>query len=490
MTSDVSTEFLVGLVRELCKLGAETEWVEFKVDNAEPQEIGEYLSALANSAALVGKSVAYLVWGVDDRSHAIVGTRFAPEAIKVGNEELESWLLRLLTPKINFRFFRVSVDGKNIVILQIDRAFRHPVVFQGHEYIRIGSYKKKLKDFPEKERELWRIFDKAPFEEGLAKEHVSGDDVLKLVDHWTYFMLMDRPVPTGRDGLLLALQADEIIRADEAGRWGITNLGAILFANDLEDFHFLRRKAVRIIQYRDNSRIATIKEFVVRNGYASGFQGLVNNINGRLPTNEVIRESLRRSVPMYPELAVRELVANALVHQDFSVTGAGPMIEIFADRMEVSNPGAPLVATERFLDNPPRSRNEALASMMRRMGVCEERGSGVDKVVSETEAYQLPAPVFEALEAATRAILFSHRPLARMDKGDRVRACYLHACLKHVNREYLTNSSIRARFGIAAQNSATASRIIKDAVEAGVIVAYDAAANPKVMKYVPAWARP
>ena len=98
---------------------------------------------------------------------------------------------------------------------------------------------------------------------------------------------------------------------------------------------------------------------------------------------------------MFPELAVRELVANALIHQDFFVTGAGPMVEIFDDRIEITNPGEPLVDTQRFVDTPPRSRNEALASLMRRFRICEERGSGIDKVVLQVELFQLPAPLFE-----------------------------------------------------------------------------------------------
>lgn len=127
-----------------------------------------------------------------------------------------------------------------------------------------------------------------------------------------------------------------------------------------------------------------------------------------VPSNEVIEKALRKTVPMYPELAVRELVVNALIHQDFFVTGASPMVEIFADRIEITNPGQPLVATDRFLDTPPRSRNEGLASLMRRMGVCEERGSGVDKVVFQTEVFQLPAPLFEVTGESTRAVLFAH----------------------------------------------------------------------------------
>ena len=195
-------------------------------------------------------------------------------------------------------------------------------------------------------------------------------------------------------------------------------------------------------------------------------------------------------MPLYPELAVRELVANALIHQDFFVTGTSPMIEIFEDRIEISNPGAPLVQTERFVDSPPQSRNEKLASLMRRIGVCEERGSGWDKVVFETEFHQLPAPLAEATEAHTRVVMFAPRPLTKMDRADRVRAVYLHACLRYVNRQHTTNSSVRERFGIQPKNSAIASRLIKEAIEDGALVPYDKGAAPKLMRYVPVWAEP
>lgn len=490
MATDRPPEYLAGLVRELCKLPHETEWVEFKVNDADPQEIGEYLSALANSAALVGKASAYLVWGVKDDDHTVVGTRFKPNMTKVGNEEMENWLLRLLEPKIDFRFFDLVIDGRTVVLLEIGRAFRHPVRFQGAEFIRVGSYKRRLKDFPEKERELWRIFDQAPFEDGVAGERTPADEVLSLLDYPSCFELLKRPLPEDREGILTALASDGLIRPCQAGGWDITNLGAILFAKRLEDFRSLSRKAMRVIQYRGTSRVETLREQIGSKGYASGFEGLIGYINSLLPSNEVIEKALRRTVPRFPELAVRELVANALIHQDFFLTGVGPMVEIFDDRIEITNPGAPLVDTQRFVDTPPKSRNEVLASLMRRVGICEERGSGWDKVVFQTEDYQLPAPLAEAPGDNTRVVLFAPRPLSKMDRADRVRAVYLHACLRYVNREYLTNSSVRQRFGIDQRNIARASRLIREAVDDGLIVPYDPDAAPKLMKYLPIWALP
>jgi ATP-dependent DNA helicase RecG len=488
MTTNRNPESLVSLIQELRKLPKETEWLEFKVNNDEPQEIGEYISALANSAALCGKAFAYLAWGIDDDTHAVVGTKFSPSSSKIGNEEMENWLLRLLAPKIHFRFFEFTVEGQPVVLLEIERAFRHPVQFQGQEYIRIGSYKKKLKEFPEKERALWRIFDQTPFEGGIALERIASDDVLRLLDYPAYFDLLEQPLPANREGILEALGNDNLIQACDAGGWNITNLGAILFAKKLGEFPQLKRKAMRVIQYRGKGRIETLKEQENVKGYANGFEMLISYINGLLPSNEIIEQALRKTVPMFPELAVRELVTNALIHQDFFLTGTGPMVEIFDDRIEITNPGEPLVDTNRFVDTPPKSRNEALASLMRRFRICEERGSGIDKVVSQVELFQLPAPLFEVTEGFTRTVLFAHKPLSAMDKADRVRACYLHACLKRVMRDYLTNASLRDRFGIEERNKATASRYIREAVESGMIKAYDDEAARKLMKYVPFWA--
>lgn len=488
--TDRPADYLASLLHELCALPRETEWVEFKVNQAEPQEIGEHISALANSAALTGKAFAYLVWGVRNDDHEIVGTTFDPQATRVGNEELENWLLRLLEPKLGFRFFTMAIDDHRIVLLEIARAARHPVRFSGQEFIRVGTYKKKLKDFPEKERALWRIFDQVPFEDGVARERATDDDVLGLLDYPGYFDLAQRPLPANKNGILDALAEDRLIRRCDAGGWDITHLGAILFAKRLAAFHALRRKAVRVVQYRGNGRTETLKEQEGARGYACGFEGLVGYINGLLPANEVIEQALRRSVPMFPELAVRELVANALIHQDFFVTGAGPIVEIFDDRIEITNPGEPLVDTQRFVDTPPRSRNEALASLMRRFRICEERGSGIDKVVFQVELFQLPAPLFESPESFTRAVLFAHKPLSAMDKADRVRACYLHACLRYVTRQPMTNASLRQRLGIADQNIATASRLLAEAVEAGVIVIADPEAGTRIRSYIPFWAAP
>jgi ATP-dependent DNA helicase RecG len=239
----------------------------------------------------------------------------------------------------------------------------------------------------------------------------------------------------------------------------------MLFAKKLEAFDRLARKAARVIVYEGNGKLNTKLDRPGTKGYAVGFQGLVEFINGLVPSNEIIEQALRREVKMFPEIAVRELVANALIHQDFNETGTSVMIEIYDDRMEISNPGKPFISPDRFIDEY-QSRNERLADLMRRLGICEEKGSGVDKVIAAAEAYQLSAPDFRVSENRTSVVLFAHQDIEDMDRSNRIRACYQHCCLRYVMNAQMTNQSLRERFKLPESKAATVSQIIAATVEA------------------------
>ena len=372
--------------------------------------------------------------------------------------------------------------------MEIPATLHTPIKFRGTEFIRIGSLKKKLKDYPEKERELWQIFNSSRFEQDIAKSGLDSDEVIGLLDYPNYFEMTGQPLPSDKSGILEKLKSDSLIKESLDGL-SITNLGAILFARNLGQFERLSRKGLRVIQYDGKNRIKTKREGPGSKGYAIGFEGAISYINALLPENEEIGQALRQQVRMYPDLAIRELVANALIHQDFTITGAGPMVEIFDDRIEITNPGQPLIDTLRMLDEPPRSRNESLAALMRRMNICEERGSGIDKVIFQVELYQLPPPDFTVTSQAMTATLYGHQKLQSMEKTDRIRACYQHACLKYVSRAPMMNATLRERLNIASKNSAKASRIIGETVEAGLIKPSDPDnQSRRHKKYVPYWA--
>lgn len=480
---------LLHLVPELTTLPAETEWVEFKVDNTDPEMIGRSVSALSNSARIAGEDFGYLIWGIEDGTHTTVGTTFDPARAKKGNEPLETWLVRLLQPQVHLQFDRFTVNRKEVVVLTIEPAISEPVKFRGVEYVRVGPSTRELAMYTDRMRRLWRAFDQRSWTKAAARERLTDDQVLGLLDYPSYFHMLDLPLPENRHGILDALRADGLI-AKEPGSWAITNLGGVLLARKLADFPSLARKAFRVIRYRGSNRLETLKEQIGARGYASGFEGLIDYVNGLLPTSEEVGSALRTTNAVYPPLVVRELVANALIHQDFGITGAGPMVEIFDDRVEISNPGQPLIDKQRLVDAPPRSRNEELASLLRRMGVCEERGSGWDKVASQVEVHHLPAPEVTTTDETMRVTLLNQRSLGDMTADERAAAVYLHACLNQVSRLNTTNSSVRERFGIEERNKATASRLLKDAVNRGRIVAYDPDASPRMMRYVPFWAAP
>ena len=283
-----------------------------------------------------------------------------------------------------------------------------------------------------------------------------------------------------------------MITACDAGDWNITNLGATLLARNLSDFSGVRRlgrKALRVVQYDGMGRTATKREREFAEGYAISFQSMIEFIMALLPANEVIENALRRSIPRFPEIAIRELVANALIHQDLTVPGSGPIVEIFDDRVEITSPGGPLVPPERFVDQQSRSRNEGLAWLMRRFRICEELGSGIDKVVDAVEFSQLPPPLFSGDSDSTVAVLFAPKPFSRMDKSERIRACYQHACLRWVMKQPTNNASVRARFGFEDDQVAVVSRLLGEAVAEGVISIRDPFVGSKNRTYLPFWAK-
>jgi predicted HTH transcriptional regulator len=478
----------VALIDELRAQPTELMWLEFKGNNTDPEMIGKRCSALSNGARIEGRDCAYMIWGIEDGTHAVIGTGFNPDSEKAHGQILQLWLANSLLPSIAFSFRVVNHPDGRVVLLEIPAATGTPVTFKSIPYIRIGSATPKLTDYPERYQQLLERMQPYRWEQGIARQFASGDDVLALLDYSQYFRLTKQPLPDNRTGIFEKLEADRLIARDVADRWNITNLGVILFAARLGDFDpSLARKAVRIVIYDGSNRAAIVTHRLDgQKGYAIGFEALIDYLNGLLPKNEHIGAALREAHPLFPALAIRELVANALIHQDMTVTGAGPQIELFNDRIEISNPGRSLVKPDRMIDLPPRSRNEALASLMRRMGMCEEQGSGLDKVIQLVEVFQLPAPLLRADDNSMQIILYGPRSFAEMTQDERVRACYFHAVLKFLSGDKMKNASLCTRLGIDPKNAAQASGVINKTLKVGLI-RYADADHPRA-GYIPHWA--
>ena len=343
-----------------------------------------------------------------------------------------------------------------------------------------------MTDYPERQRALWERLRPYVWEHGVARSFVEVDAVLHLLDHRRYYELIGKPEPKGSTRVLEDLASERLITPDVGGKWDILNLGAILFARDLDQFE-LSRKAVRFVAYDGDGRAATVthrKDFSA--GYAVGLDELNGFVDTIIPSPEDNGAVIRTAEPLFPPVAVRELIANALIHQDFAVTGAGPTIELFKNRLEITNPGASLVEPERVIDSPPRSRNEALSSLMCRMALCEEQGTGIDKVIDAIESRRLPPPEFTSPGDSTRVRLFGPRRFAEMAMLERLRACYQHAVMRHLGGDYLRNRDLRERFGVERRNAAQVSDVIRRALDADLIRVADPD-RPR-SGYAPFWA--
>ncbi|MCY3853656.1 MAG: putative DNA binding domain-containing protein [Thaumarchaeota archaeon] len=481
-------ESFLSLLEDLKSLNGESEFSEFKENNSNMELMGDTISALSNGAALHERECAYLIFGVNDGGE-ITGTKFNPKKNHKG-QDIKLWLGTQLDPEIHFEICSLEIAGRSVVVLIINPASGYPVKFRGKASIRVGSSTKPLNKHPGKEKALWQKLHSRHFEEDLAMQNLSMQDVLDKLDHAAFCKAKKIRVTTASKDLLIEKMQDNGLVKKSRGRFAITNLGAILWAKSLPEFVNLERKTPRLIIYKGKNRLNVAREIPSRKGYALGLPPLMEYILLILPANEEIEMVVRKEYTLYPPDAVRELIVNALIHQDLMATGTSTTIEIFEDRIEIKNPGKPLISTQRFIDAHPQSRNERLAKEMRLLGFCEERGSGIDKVVHLCEVYQLPAPLFSADEKSTTTVIFAPKEFSQMSKEDRTRAAYLHACLKFVNGEFMTNQSLRERFKITKTNYPQVSRIIQDAIGGGLIRFKDPeSTSGRNAKYVPIWAR-
>lgn len=454
---------------------SEHERLEFKEGKQtfDRVKLQRYCVALANEGG--GK----LLLGVEDKPpRIVVGTNAFENQAKVA-EQLHNEL-----------GFRVDVepvahpDGRVLV-------FHIPSRPKGTAYHHEGAYLMRSGEslVPMSEDQLRRIFDEGkphwllqPTDVGLSAQRV-----IELLDTQQFFDLQRLPYPTVREAVLERLVANQLIASGPAG-YTISRLGALLFAKDLNAFPDVRRKAARVVVYSLNSKLHTRLDQPWSKGYAASFEDLVRFVDAQLPQNQVIEVALRKEQKLVPMVVLRELIANALIHQDFAIGGTSVMIEVYSDRIEVSSPGEAVVPTDRFIDGY-QSRNEVLADLMRRFHICEEKGSGIDRVVKEAEIYQLPAPDFRISGGRTTARIQGPRPFEEMDRADRVRATYQHCALRWVMNETMTNSSLRERFGLPEGKSAIASQVIAATIESGLIKPDErAGASRRLARYLPFWA--
>jgi ATP-dependent DNA helicase RecG len=382
---------------ELRRLPAETEWVEFKHNNENPQEIGEYLSALSNGAALHGRRTGYLVWGIEDGTHAVLGTTFQPRRAKKGNEDLESWLLRQLSPRIDFAIHEFERDRAPVVLIAVQAANSTPVRFSGEAYVRVGSYKKKLKEFPEKERRLWQLLSES-----------SGDWSAQVVEGATLADLDPAAVTFAR----AQYRQKSSPQATEIDSWddrtflnkakvcvgGQVTRTALLLLGKPESAHLLSPAQARVTWVlRDEKKQEKDYQHFDLPLILAGDKVLqrIRNLTIRqLPSGTLFPHE----VTQYDPWVMRESLHNCIAHQDYSLGGRINVVET-PDTLLFTNMGAFIPGSVEEMiqsDAPPEVyRNPFLAQAMVNLNMIDTIGSGIKRMFTRQRERSFPLPDYE-----------------------------------------------------------------------------------------------
>lgn len=462
----------------------EIDWKETLSPNND--KLCKHISAFAN---LPGGG--YLAFGIDNNSGEVLGIEKTKAETIV--EKLASLCRDGVDPLVNIDHTIETFRGKPLLLVYIRESAVKPVHLKSKSieeaFIRSGGTTRKAS---RQEVGALMLNSKSPtWEELHASKLLNDVEVITLLEYDKVLQMLGKPVPSTVPEILQWLIDEKMIEDVDGKGYYITNFGSLAAAKDLNKFDGLSRKSVRLIKYEGRNKSAGSKEYPGSKGYAIGFEGLIQFIKSLLPGSEVIKNALRHETSIYPEIAIRELTANCLIHQDFSIRGSGPMIEIFEDRIEFTNPGKllPTKKLDRLIRTTPESRNEILAAAFRRYNICEERGSGFEKSVRAIELYGLPPLKFEESENAFKVTIFSPRKFADMSNEERIEACYQHSIIMYFGEGGFNNTSLRKRFGMHDKQAPQISKLIRDATEARKIKAKDPESESKKFSlYVPYWA--
>ena len=469
------------LTESLHPIPAELNELDWKSGLSEKTDrLAQHLSAFAN---LQGGGI--LVFGVNNDGNVFDMSKQEIDEIvqKLGNIAQNN-----LAYPIQIEHAVMDYEGKSILFIHIPEQSDKPVFLRGKDLF--SSYHRSagqtVKMSKSQVKAMIASSEGVSFEKQIAMKNLKLEEVLSLLNYKALFEILDKDVPSSTDSIINRLK--EFKLCEQIGNlWNITNLGAILFAKDLKTFANMQGREVIVRKYIGTNNRQQEFEQHGTYGYAVGFEGLIDYIMKYTSAEKI--DVKREYVPTYPRVAIREFVANALVHQDFTMSGMPVTIEIFSNRIAITNAGAPLNDINRLIDLPPQSRNELLAQTMFLLHICERRGSGIDRAIAAIEEMFLPAAKFSKGESHTKVVLFPQKDIKEMTKQEKIDICYQHACIVYEDGKSINNQSIRERFGLNKNDSSIASRIISDTIEAGLIKPTEAESNSKkFMSYLPYYA--
>ncbi|MEK6747376.1 MAG: ATP-binding protein [Pseudomonadota bacterium] len=473
------------LNESLANIPHELNDLDWKIDiSSKGDKLAQHISAYSNYP-----DGGFLIFGIKSDGNIQTLEKNQVEEIirKIGNIARDG-----VEPKVAIEHKVMPFRESYILIISIPETIAKPVHIKGKgiefSYIRSGASTRQMS-----RQELAQCLLNSPpprYEEQDACLLGSLSEITAKLECESFFELLGLPFPSTEAAIAAELIKHKLIKRIK-DQYTITNLGVLIAAKDMSTFDGHQRRGIRVIFYKTSNKLEKTDEVLGKRGYAIGFRQMIDYIAKRLPRHEEIKGALRQDVSLFPIIVLREIVANAIIHQDLMIHDVNPRIEIFTDRIEVTNPGILLssITVDRIIDTD-RPRNELLARIMHKLNICEDRGSGIDRALQEVEYYGLPPLKFEESEASFKVIIYAPRAYKDMSPDERIRACYQHCVLRHISNGKMTNASLRERFKISPTNYPMVSKVIKESLEANKIkIGNPDMESTKYIYYIPYWAK-
>ncbi|PAT40127.1 transcriptional regulator [Vandammella animalimorsus] len=397
---------LIELVNRLRAQARESSTVEFKSNWKEPQDIGVYVSALANAAVLAQHERAYVVWGVDDKTHEVTGTAFDPFNAKgEGNQSLGMWLTQKIRPKPDFEFHEVQHPQGRVVVLEIWAPRSAPLAFAGVRHIRIDSHKTSLSEHPDKESRIWGLLDQKTDWSGEIVPDATLEDLdPEALDaarlRFTEYLLKAEPDTQRHERIRAEVQGWDVVtllnkaRLTKAGR--ITRAALLLLGKD-EAAYFLAPADAKLSWIRRGADNAAGPSHPFGMPFLLATERIFRQIR-----NDVIEEMpggalFPVAVQQYDAWVIREALHNCIAHQDYRLGGKVNVVE-HPDRLVFTNLGQFIPPSVEWMlehQSPPEHyRNQWLIDGMIRLRMVDQVGSGIRRMFQTQRERFFPLPDF------------------------------------------------------------------------------------------------
>lgn len=403
-------EQLRSLLTELLSYPDELPWLEIKHGNDNPDEIGRYISALANSACTENREYGYMIWGVENDSRIIEGTAFDPDHKNKNQQPLRIYLSRTLKPEIAFEFYSFEVDGKKVVILEVEAAYRRPISFQGTEYIRIGESRTELSKHPKEAAKIYRTVGKdwsaevvvdatmkdlAPEAVKAARERYSekhrNDSFAEEIETWSTEEFLNKAKLTINGKITRA--ALILLGKPESAHWlnpSVVKITWNLVDNDNTSIDY---------QHFDPPLLLAVDRI---------FAKIRNIIIRTMPDGTLFPVEISQ----YDSWVFREALHNCIAHQDYTLC-RNVVVTEYPDRVQFSNMGAFAPGTlEKVLHDDGRPRfylNRQLTEAMVELNMIDIIGSGIKRMFKKQQKRYMPMPDYDistAPEEMVRVVLY------------------------------------------------------------------------------------